>query len=697
MNSSFVFDPMLPIWVIISLTVLVIAAATFGQWRGLKSFILRAIAAFILAGALLNPQTLIEQRTPLPDIALVISDNSESMAFGTRKQVSETVHTRLLDALNGLENLELINVNVAPGTDGTRLTQTMIDALAGLPADRIAGVIAITDGQVHDLPENPANLLPPGVPFHSIITGDKTARDRRLDALITPKYGMVGETARFELRLADPGFEGEQAELEIRLNGELVARFAATVGDKITIPVKIEKRGVNTVEIRASAAENELTTLNNVLVAEISGVRDRLRVLLITGEPHMGGRAWRNLLKSDPSVDLIQFTILTTPGVKNTYAPPRELSLIRFPDRELFEDKLDEFDLVIFDQFERRTMAARGRSRPILSPYYISNVSKYVENGGALLVAAGPAYATDDGLARSPLIAVLPARPTGKTTDTNFRPNLNDKGKRHPITSIFKGEISAKWGRWYRSIDAEVIKGDVLMVNDDGAPLLVVDKVRKGRVALLLSDQAWLWSKGHDGGGPYNEMFRRLSHWLMGEPDLEADRLKARVENGMLQIERWALDDKNAPVQVLHPAGTTESLSLRRVSPGYFTGSLKAGVQGAYRVTVSGNGGDDLSSIAAAGALNPTEFKHVIATDKILAPLVNVSGGGTFWAGNAGTVPTVRKVSANGKTSGADFAGLIAHEKYSVTASRRTPFAPTWIYFLLILTALLIAWRLEGN
>ncbi len=697
MNSSFVLDPVLPIWAIISLTVLIIAAATFGQWRGLKSFILRAVAAFILAGALLNPQTLIEQRTPLADIALIINDKSESMAFGNRKPVSKTVHASLVDGLNGLENLELVQVNVAPGTDGTRLSRTMIDALAGLPGDRIAGVFAITDGLVHDLPENPGNLIPSGVPFHAIIIGDKTARDRRIDPLITPKYGMVGETARFELRLEDPGFAGERAELEIRVNGELVARFAATVGDKITIPVKIEKRGVNTVEIRASPAKNELTLLNNVLVAEISGVRDRLRVLLITGEPHMGGRAWRNLLKSDPSVDLIQFTILTNPGVKNTYAPPRELSLIRFPDRELFEDKLDEFDLVIFDQFKRRTMAARGRTRPMLSPYYISNISKYVENGGALLVAAGPAYATNDGLARSPLIAVLPARPTGKTTDTTFRPNLNDKGKRHPITSIFTGETSAKWGRWYRSIDAEVIKGDVLMENDDGQPLLVIDKVRKGRVALLLSDQAWLWSKGHDGGGPYNEMFRRLSHWLMGEPDLEADRLKARVENGILQIEHWALDDKNAPIQVLHPDGTAETLNLRRVSPGYFTGSLKADVQGAYRVTVSGNGGGDLSSIAAAGALNPTEFKHVIATDKILAPLVTASGGGTYWAGETGSVPAVGKISANGKTSDVDFAGLIAHEKYSVTASRRTPFAPTWIYFLLILAALLIAWRVEGN
>lgn len=692
MNSSVVFDPMLPIWLIISLTVLILAVATLGQWRGLKSFTLRAVAAFLLCGALLNPQKLLEQRTPLPDIALVLNDTSESMKFADREATANSVRTKLTDELTALGNMEIVEIDIPPGKDGTRMTQALIDGLAQLPADRISGVFAITDGQVHDLPEAPGVLLPSGVPFHSLIIGDKEARDRRLDAIITPKYGMVGETARFELRLEDPGHEGERVQLEIRLNGVLQSRFGAIVGDKINVPLEIEKRGINTVEIRAAAAEDELTALNNVLVAEISGVRDRLRVLLVTGEPHMGGRAWRNLLKSDPSVDLIQFTILTNPGVKNTYAPARELSLIQFPVRELFEEKLDEFDLIIFDQFKRRTMAARGRTRPMLSPYYISNVAKYVEEGGALLVAAGPAFSTDDSLARSPLIAVLPARPTGEVDENAFRPKLNAKGKRHPITSIFKGDTAARWGRWYRSLDAEVIKGDALMVNDDGKPLLVVDKVEKGRVALVLSDQAWLWSKGHDGGGPYNEMFRRLSHWLMGEPDLEADRLQARVENGVLQIEHWTLDDKKQPVQILLPAGTSKTVNLRRVEAGYFTGSIKAESLGAYRVTTG-----DLSTIAAAGALNPTEFKYVIATADILQPLVTASGGGTYWAGDSAAIPALRKVGAGGKASSDAFAGLVGNEKYNVTASRRTPFAPTWIYFLLILAALLIAWRLEGQ
>ena len=599
---------------------------------------------------------------------------------------------KLKQDLPGLGDLEVITLPIPPGDDGTRMTQVLIDGLGQLPAGRIAGVFALTDGQIHDLPNPPVNLLPPGVPFHSLIIGDKNARDRRLEALITPKYGLVGEQAMFEVQIDDPGHEGERAELEIRLNGELQAKFPAIIGDKISIPLEIEKRGVNTVEIRVKPANSELTPLNNFMVAEISGVRDRLRVLLITGEPHMGGRAWRNLLKSDPSVDLVQFTILTNPGVKSTGAPAKELSLIRFPDRELFEEKINEFDLVIFDHFRRRSVSRGGRSRPMLSPYYIANIARYVEQGGALLVATGPAFAGEESLARSPLIAVLPGKPTGDISTGAFRPNLNEKGGRHPITSFFKGETAARWGKWHRTIDVDIIGGDVLMVNDEDKPLLIVDKVKRGRTAMLLSDQAWLWSKGYDGGGPYNELFRRLSHWLMGEPDLEAERLSARVENGVLQIEHWSLDDKEASVEVLLPAGESKTLNLRRIEPGRFGGSMDAPAQGAYRVSMG-----DLTTIAAAGALNPREYKHIIPTADILGPLSTASGGGVFWQGGASGLPSLRKVKPGAKASGDNFAGLIANEKYNVTNSRRTPFGPTWLYFIFILAALLGAWRMEGR
>jgi len=692
MKSSFAFDPLLPIWLIIALTVLILAASMVGEWRGLKSSALRAIAAFTLCGALLNPQKLIEDRTPLPDIALVLVDQSESMQIGKRAAAAQTTEDKLKQQLSGLDNLETVFLTVPPGSDGTKLTQVLIDGLGQLPADRLAGVIAITDGRVHDLPEPPQNLMPDGAPFHAIIVGVKDARDRRLEPLLTPRYGLVGEKASFEVQIDDPGHDGERAMLEVHLNGVLQTRFSAVIGNKISIPLEIEKRGVNTVEIIVETVPGELTPLNNLLVAELSGVRDRLRVLLITGEPHMGGRAWRNLLKSDPSVDLVQFTILHHPGEKARVAKRDELSLIEFPVDELFVDKIHEFDLIIFDQYKRRTQRDGGRSVAMLKPYYISNIARYVENGGALLVATGPAYAGEQSLARSPLIAVLPARPTGEIDTDAFRPNLSKTGKRHPITAGFNGETAARWGRWHRTIDSEVIGGDVLMVNDDGKPLLVVDKNEKGRTAMLLSDHAWLWAKGYNGGGPYNEMFRRLSHWLMGEPDLEAERLGARIENGNVQISYFTLEDGDKSVELIAPDGSVKTVKLKPSGNGHYQANSPISSQGAYRVKSGA-----LTAIAAAGALNPREYKHLIPTQENLKPLIDLSGGGVYWAGHNADVPDIRKITTGKKANGKNFAGLISHEQYEVINSRRTPFGPTWLYFLIILIAMLWAWRAEGK
>lgn len=692
MNTPLAFDPLLPVPLIIALTVLCLIAAGFSEWKGLHSFIWRAIAAFILCGALLNPQKLLENRAPLADIVVILADKSESMQIGGRAGQALTAEAALRKRILALGNTEIIQQDINASIEGTRLTQSLIDALGRLPSERLGGVFAITDGQVHDVPDNIADLIPSGVPFHGLMIGERSARDRRLETLIAPKFGLVGENVEFAVRVEDPGHEGERAGLEIRMNGERVAQFDAQIRDTISIPLEIEKRGVNTVEIRAEAANGELTLLNNAAVFEISGVRDRMRVLLITGEPHIGGRAWRNLLKSDPSVDLVQFSILTNPGIKNTGARPRELSLIQFPERELFQEQLTEFDLIIFDQFRRRSVTNRGMSRPMLHPVYIANIAAYVENGGALLVATGPAFAGKESLALSPLITVLPAHPTGETLSEPFRPTLSEKGRRHPITSLFHDNEAAHWGQWYRTIETKVTDGDVLMVNQNNQPLLVIDKIRKGRTAMLLSDQAWLWAKNHNGGGPYNEMFRRLSHWLMGEPDLEADRLRARVEAGRLFVEYQSLDDKALPLTVARPDGSDIILQAKRVRAGLFSVETDAETVGNYRITAG-----DLSTFAAAGVLNPTEYKHILPTENILAPLVKTQGGGSFWLGEANALPEIRKTKFGAGASGENWAGLATREQYNVTDLRRTPFGPTWLYFILILLALLTAWRLEGR
>jgi len=687
------FDPLLPMGWIIALGVLIFLAALAAGVGRLRSYFLRLLAGLFLVLALLNPQTVIEERDPLQDVVLVIKDESESMKLGERQTAADKTYNDLIEQLKTDPSIDVSTALIRPDSDGTRLTTSLIDGLGNLPASRLAGVIAITDGQVHDLPQNPETLLPDGVPFHSIIIGKENARDRRISAIVAPKFGLVGEQAEFELRVDDPGFEGQRANIEIKLNGETKARFPATIGNRISIPIEIERRGPNTVELTVRAAEGELTLNNNVFVAEISGIRDRMRVLLVTGEPHNGGRSWRNLLKSDPAVELVQFTILTNPRVKNTNARQGELSLIAFPTRQLFEEKLDEFDLIIFDHFRRRFAPSRsGRSTPILSPYYLQNVAKYVEDGGALLVATGPAFAEQESIYRSPLAAVLPTRPTGETTNEAFKPELNNKGRRHPITSSFAGKEDQTWGKWFRIIDNKPISGNVLMEGPGAAPLLVIDKIGEGRVAMLMSDQAWLWSKGFDGGGPYSEMFRRTAHWLMGEPDLDAEKLTATAENGLLAIERRTLEDRAQSVVIEKPDGTKETVRLSKTSDGIYRGSIKSAGQGAYRLA-SG----DVSTITAIGSLNPKEYAKLQPTIEILLPLAEGTGGGLFPSGLTANIPTIRRVAAGKNAAAADWMGLIAHEDYAVRSSKRSPLAPGWLFFALALLAMGGAWLREGK
>ena len=686
------FDPLLSIGWIIALGILMFIAALAAGIGRLRSYFLRLLAGLFIVLALVNPQTVIEDREPLQDAVLVIKDESESMQLGGREDASNKAYTSLLEQLKADPTLEVNTAIIRPDSDGTRLTSSLIDGLGNMPANRLAGVIAITDGQIHDLPANPEGLLPEGVPFHSVIIGEENARDRRISAIVAPRYGLVGEQAEFELRVDDPGHNGERAQIEIKLNGVTKARFPATIGNRISIPIEIERRGSNTVELTVKPVDGELTLNNNVFVAEISGIRDRMRVLLVTGEPHNGGRSWRNLLKSDPAVDLVQFTILTNPRVKNTNARQSELSLIAFPTRQLFEEKLTEFDLIIFDHFKRRFQPSRsGRSTPILSPYYLQNVSQYVEDGGALLVATGPAFAADESIYRSPLAAVLPSRPTGETTNEAFKPELNAKGRRHPITASFSGKDDKTWGKWFRIIDNKPISGNVLMEGPDAAPLLVIDKIGKGRVAMLMSDQAWLWSKGFDGGGPYSEMFRRTAHWLMGEPDLDAEKLTATAENGLLAIERRTLEDRNQKVTVKKPDGTSERVTLSKTADGIYRGSVKSAGQGAYRLE-SG----DVSTITAIGTLNPKEYAQLQPTTDILSSLSSNTGGSQHPIGLSGKSPEIRRVKAGRKLSNPNALSLVAHEDYTVRASKRSPLAPGWLFFILALLCLLGAWRREG-
>jgi hypothetical protein len=662
-------------------------------WRSRRGAVLRFLSFALLLIAIANPHLKQEDREPLNDVLAVVVDDSQSQAIADRTKRTEAVRKSLEAKLKAFPNLDVRWVHSASTSadnerDGTMLFTDLGQALADVPPDRLAGVIMITDGEVHDVPGS-ASALGFDAPVHALLTGKPGEFDRRLQVLTAPRFGIVGSAQGIEVKVTEttPGNTG-LVKLTVTHQGQAPTTRSVHIGEKVEIPVAIDHAGPNIVEIEAEAAPGELTTVNNRAVLTVEGVRENLRVLLVSGEPHAGERTWRNMLKSDASVDLVHFTILRPPE-KQDGTPINQLSLIAFPTRELFQEKLDQFDLIIFDRYQRRGVL------PLL---YLENVARYVEKGGAVLVSAGDDYASPLSLYRSPLGQILPAVPTGRVVEEPFKPKLTELGKKHPVTSDLPGASGDEpsWGRWFRVVDVDTRDAEVLMQGAQGKPLLVIGQRGEGRVGMLLSDHAWLWARGYEGGGPYTDLLRRIAHWLMKEPDLEEETLKATSRGQTLTIERRSIKDDIDQVTVTAPSGKEETVTLDKGERGSWAKAMTVSEQGVYRV-----GSGKLASVVTVGNANARELAAVTATDQVLAPLLNQTGGGSFWLGrteaDAGELPRLVMLRGGHVMHGDDWLGLHKRDAYHVKGVRLFPLFTGFLALGLLLGLLAATWFREGH
>ncbi|MBD3770734.1 MAG: hypothetical protein IE925_11350 [Rhodobacterales bacterium] len=671
------FDPFLGwpvLWAVAAVTALAWLAYIFLRGR---AWLTRGLGLTLLAAALSNPSLVHEEREPLPSVAAVVLDRSESMEIGDREAAARKAYEAVQAKLAEDPSLEVRVLESDPNDDGTHLYSALEGLMADVPRDRIAGAILITDGQVHDLPDNPEAEGVIG-PVHGLIVGDPDRGDRRVELVDAPSFGIVGETANLVVRADDP--DGGEIDLDVSVNGGIPERVRVKAGEATPLPIKIERRGENIVVVEAPPGRQELTMANNRTAASLAGVRDRLRVLLVTGKPNQAGRTWRDLLKSDPSVDLVHFTILRPP-YKSDGATEDELALIAFPTEELFEAKLKEFDLIIFDQYERRG---------VITQTYLANMARYVADGGALLIAAGEDFAGPASLARSPLASVLPASPTGVVRTGEFVPELTEAGKRHAVTAPLEGR---QWGGWMRYVESTAETGDTVLAAPDGRPLLVLDRVDKGRVGMLMSDQIWLWARGYDGGGPFAEMIRRVVHWLMKEPELEERRLKLTAEGNMARVELRSLMDTAPPLQIETPEGAIIEPAWTETGPGVFTAEAPVDQLGLYRARAGG-----LEAVALNGPANPKEYADLQSTIKVMQPLARATGGGVFRLNADGSgLPDIRRSGQRGLSAGGNWLGLRERGAYAVRSSSSQALLPGIVAAALLVLLLLLAWRREGR
>lgn len=687
---SIAFDPLLPWTVLAVLGAVGLVLVLLGLRAGARGTMWRLGSLVVVMAALANPSLIEEQRKPIADVALVVVDDSDSMAIGERRQQVQAARESLKRKLGQQDGLEVREVVLPPsqiqlGSErpgGTRLVDTMRSALVEIPPERLAGVVMLSDGQVHDVPTGTPPELG-GAPLHALIAGKKNERDRLIVLEQSPRFGVVGREVTAKFRIEDPA--GGTAPVTLSVNGEVARRVDVPVGRAVEVPITVGNPGANVVEIEVGAGPSELTLDNNRALFTINGVRDRLRVLLVSGEPYQGERAWRNLLKSDPAVDLVHFTILRTPQ-KDDFTPVRELSLIVFPMRELFEQKLKEFDLIIFDRYESGNLITRE---------YFRNIAEYVKGGGALLVSVGPVFATQRSLYRTPLGAVLPAAPLGDVLETPFKPKVSDVGQRHPVTANLPQAGAPtgdpEWGRWFRLVTSRTERGNAVLSGAEERPLVILDRVGEGRVAQLMSDHLWLWNRGIDGGGPQPELVRRVAHWLMKEPDLEEEALRANAVGGRLEVTRRTLATTFPQVTMTSPGGATRTLDLRQTAPGLGTAIVDVDKPGLYRFEDG-----TLRTVAAVGSPDPLEFADVRATDARLKPLVEATNGGLLWLADQ-SEPDIRTVRPGRAAGGSDWIGLRRNEGYTVAGINQLPLLPGILVALAFLMAIASAWWREGR
>jgi hypothetical protein len=644
-----------------------------------------ALALILLA--LANPSFTREDREPLSSVAAVVIDKSPSQNFGERNRETAQAQEALVDSLKKIKGLDVrvVEAGQADGeTDGTRLFGALSSVLSDVPVDRVAGAFLITDGRVHDIPANTA-ALGFQAPVHALITGRKDERDRRIAISAAPRFGIVGQTQTITYRLDDQGVSGDRAKIVVRRDGEVISERTLASGQTSNVEIDIKHAGPNIVEIEASPLDNELTLVNNRAVVAIDGVRDKLRVLLVSGEPHSGERTWRNLLKSDASVDLVHFTILRPPE-KQDGTPINELSLIAFPTRELFQQHINEFQLIIFDRYARQG---------VLPIAYFDNIARYVRSGGAVLVSAGPDYASTTSIWRTPLDSVLPAEPVG-VTEKPFYAHLSDAGKRHPVTRGLEGSGSEPphWSRFFRTVETRNAVSPPVMTGADGKPLLLLSRFGEGRVALLLSDHIWLWARGYEGGGPHLDLLRRMSHWLMKQPDLDEEALRLQVQGKDLVVLRQTMADSVTPVTVTSPSGATRELTLSTSEPGTWRTTIPANELGLWQATDG-----TLKALINVGPTNPKEFSEVTSTADMLKPLAQATGGDARRVvdGSSIDLPRIVPVRASGVFRGDGWMGVRMRDASVVKGVGVLPLFAGLIGLLLLLGGFAATWLREGR
>lgn len=586
---EFEFAPIINIWILAFFLVLylIILAIKILQKEKLNFFHIGA--SLLLFIYCLSPIINKEKYIEAPINIGIIRDYSPSIIVTNRVNGIKNIEQTLLAKLKEFENNKIIDETIAPNSNKTDYLEAIEKITQKANSNQIGAIFIISDGQTQINKGLGFNF-----PIHQLIAGSQNENDFYIELISKPNPVKIGETTKLEFIIKNDKQKFGTTQARIYLNDE-IQQIDVKLNEKTSFDIKITKRNEIKIAIEAVGIDDEITKVNNAIITSVKPIEESLKVLLVTGEPYEGARAWRNLLKSDPSIDLIHFTILRSPQ-KLDNALQSELALIPFPTEELFLNKLENFDLVIFDRFENLVG---------LRPIYMENIEKYVANGGAFLASLGPRDALGQGLMATSLRNILPIEGDLTQIDGEFKPNLSEIGKIHPISS----QLNEDWGKWDRYFKTKA-KGQVLLEANQ-SPLLIVDKYKNGRVGVILSDKSWYWQRNYDGGGPFRELIGRTFYWLMGDEKLSENQLNLLHKDYSIIFDYNFINMPN--IITIDGQGFSQNISLSNIEKNSIKREFNGLPFGLYRANVDGNvafanNGQFDETIAKSLAANGQDF-----------------------------------------------------------------------------------------
>jgi hypothetical protein len=497
----------------VALSVIVVLLTLAVVVLGKKSW--ARLGAVVFLVAMLYHVTLLKPaEKEFPKTLVVLQDETASADTKAQDLWLKT----LKNAVGETATLKLFPLNQTD--QGTRVLPPLKAALSSVPEDRLAGAVIISDTLWHDAKAD-LDAFRANVPIH-VLSTFQNAPDRSVVLEKPSSYQLVGKPFALSVTVRDTT-QPEGAEIPLNLyHGQTQVTHRVRNGEKTSIPLSTDHPGRTSYLLATPPLDKEAKLQNNAAIFTLTVFRDRWRVMMVSGSPHPSTRAFRSLFKQDPNMDLVHFSILRRMDSVD-FTPPDEMALIPFPVDELFLDRIHDFDVIVMDRYV---------NLGLLQPIHLQGLRAFIQKGGAFLVMTGPEGGKDDSLLVS-LRDILNLKPAPQGySEAPITPLL---GQDHPITQPFLGKpLPPLRGYLPASLPAEA---EPLLVIPEKTPLLSIwpDTQQHGRMAWVATDDLWTWRRPQgQEPPPFNILMRRLMHWLLREPDLEAPPMTCQQDNAAL-------------------------------------------------------------------------------------------------------------------------------------------------------------------